>query len=68
MTDSIGHFEGLTGNTPGVPCVAGNCLSMTDSIGRFEGLTGSTPGALCVAGLGESPLADNLRSRDITCR
>lgn len=54
MLNTIGAFEGLTGSTPGVPCVAGNRLSMTDSIGRFEGLTGSTPECPCVAGLGES--------------
>ncbi len=58
MTHTIGAFEGLTGSTPGVPCVAGNRLSMTDSIGRFEGLTGSTPRSAlrCRLSEGRSPI------------
>jgi hypothetical protein len=50
MTHTIGHFEGPTGNTPGVPCVAGSRLSITNTIGRFEGPTGNTPGVPRVAG------------------
>jgi hypothetical protein len=68
MTHTIGHFEGPSGNTPGVPCVAGNCLSITHTIGHFEELTGSTPGSALRCGARREPFADNLRSRDITCR